>query len=671
MKTIALSVDYSWIDQAETTLKSIYAHNQDVKTYIINPDIPHEWFMNINGYLKELSSEVIDLKIDLSRFKDMPNPEDRISKMVYGKFLIPELIKEDKVLYLDSDVIVDQNLDQLFETNIEDRPLYTVVDYFNPDYFNSGVLLINNRFWHNNNIGNQLLDLGRKYNLNNTQVMMNEGFAQNYGKLNPKYNYQIGYESKPPKFSAISQSTQYYLESINVPFILHYVSKDKPFNIVSSHRLREKWWHYHNIEWSKIRYNKKIEKKIFKKEALIFFRFAENHGVEEVIQSFPDIHFNLVAYCNMIFELTRLSQYDNVSVYPRISLSNMKKLIEKIDLCFDLGYGPKNEDIEEVIKFLNIPTLAFTDTQYKNHGERYYVYNSIEDFKKKIKDHVFDMNKRESFTNIFNILVKSVDATLDDIIVNKKSIVRFGDGEFLILAGKNMVYQNFNGKLAHTLHHLIMDNDNPKILSCLPEIFDGLDRYEGDSGGFYALQLFPENYKILSEIEKNNYSYGSAFISRPYMNLRDKSNGEHYFKKIKEIWKDKDVLIVEGNLTRSGIGNDLFAGAKSIKRIICPSKNAYSKINEIETAIRDNADNKLILLMLGPTAKAIVYDLQDLDNQMIDIGHIDSEYEWFKMGAKYKVKIENKHTAEKDFDDHSVGEEKDPIYRKQIITRIQ
>ena len=35
MKTIALSVDYSWIDKAETTLKSIYAHNQDVKTYII------------------------------------------------------------------------------------------------------------------------------------------------------------------------------------------------------------------------------------------------------------------------------------------------------------------------------------------------------------------------------------------------------------------------------------------------------------------------------------------------------------------------------------------------------------------------------------------------------------------------------------------------------------
>ena len=40
------------------------------------------------------------------------------------------------------------------------------------------------------------MDLGKRYNLSNTQVMMNEGFAQNYGKLNPKYNYQIGYERK-------------------------------------------------------------------------------------------------------------------------------------------------------------------------------------------------------------------------------------------------------------------------------------------------------------------------------------------------------------------------------------------------------------------------------------------------------------------------------------------
>lgn len=168
MKAIALSVDYRWIDQAETTLKSIYAHNKNVKTYVINHDIPHEWFVNINRYLGVQDSQIIDRKIDGERFKDMPMPEARISLMVYGKFLIPELIPEDQVLYLDSDVIVDKNLDQLFATKINDRPLYTVVDYFNPSQFNSGVLLINNLFWRNNNIGNQLLKLGHDYNLNNT-----------------------------------------------------------------------------------------------------------------------------------------------------------------------------------------------------------------------------------------------------------------------------------------------------------------------------------------------------------------------------------------------------------------------------------------------------------------------------------------------------------------------
>ena len=86
MKTIALSVDYSWIDQAETTLKSIYAHNQDVKTYIINPDIPHEWFMNINGYLKELSSEVIDLKLILVVLKICQIPKIEFLRWYMANF---------------------------------------------------------------------------------------------------------------------------------------------------------------------------------------------------------------------------------------------------------------------------------------------------------------------------------------------------------------------------------------------------------------------------------------------------------------------------------------------------------------------------------------------------------------------------------------------------------
>lgn len=121
---------------------------------------------------------------------------------------------------------------------------------------------------------------------------------------------------------------------------------------------------------------------------------------------------------------------------------------------------------------------------------------------------------------------------------------------------------------------------------------------------------------------------------------------------MKQLWSGRDLLIVEGALTRLGVGNGLFTNTKSIKRIIAPSKNAYQKIDQIEQMIRENAEDRLVLLMLGPTAKVIVDDLQDLDNQLIDLGHIDSEYEWFKIGATYKVKLKNKHTAEFNFDEN-------------------
>ena len=154
-----------------------------------------------------------------------------------------------------------------------------------------------------------------------------------------------------------------------------------------------------------------------------------------------------------------------------------------------------------------------------------------------------------------------------------------------------------------------------------------------------------------------------------YGNATESSGVVRILKDLDYCVEGKDILIVEGRYTRSGEGNDLFANAKSISRIIVPSKNAFNKKTEIEQAIRKYAENKLILLMVGPTAKIIVSDLKlddDFPNQMIDIGHIDSEYEWFKMQAKDKVKIPHKHTAEFNNDDDKVTLMNDKVYLSQV-----
>lgn len=73
----------------------------------------------------------------------------------------------------------------------------------------------------------------------------------------------------------------------------------------------------------------------------------------------------------------------------------------------------------------------------------------------------------------------------------------------------------------------------------------------------------------------NDKVYVNSFLSRPYMIFKDKTKCNYYFEMIKKLWNEKDIIIIEGYGSRLGVGNDLFNGAKSVCRILCPPKNAY------------------------------------------------------------------------------------------------
>lgn len=137
--------------------------------------------------------------------------------LLYGKFLIPELVDEDEVLYLGNNTIIDQNLDDLFAIDVEDKPLYAIIDFVHPDKFNMGVMLINNIYWRNNNIGNHFLELSKNYGLVYEQAMINDGFGINIGKLPEIYNYQIGFGD--PNFE-LTNSYLYYVDTVERPAII-------------------------------------------------------------------------------------------------------------------------------------------------------------------------------------------------------------------------------------------------------------------------------------------------------------------------------------------------------------------------------------------------------------------------------------------------------------------
>lgn len=122
----------------------------------------------------------------------------------------------------------------------------------------------------------------------------------------------------------------------------------------------------------------------------------------------------------------------------------------------------------------------------------------------------------------FNIKVMDNEKTVDFILKNSSSVIRFGDGEFDIIRGKSIPYQNYDPQLASKLFTLVLKNSTKKMVVCLPDVFTNMSRYTKVSNSFYYEYFFYQNRNILRDIEKRSNHYGSTFLSRPYIDLKDK-----------------------------------------------------------------------------------------------------------------------------------------------------
>ena len=232
--------------------------------------------------------------------------------------------------------------------------------------------------------------------------------------------------------------------------------------------------------------------------------------------------------------------------------------------------------------------------------------------------------------------IKSSISTLNKIIYNNSSISRFGDGEFNLIFGNNIGFQKYNNTLAKRLIQILNSNEKNLLIGInIPYKKKDLIKFKRRSLRFYKYYLNKNKFKLAKIINKQKIYY-SSFISRFYMDFINNNGIKNYIKILKKIWDKREVLIIEGEKSRLGIGNDLFNNMKSIKRIICPIKNSFSVYDKIiEETLKVN-EKRLILIALGPTATLLAYDLYKLGYQSIDIGHVDIEYEWYLRKAKKK-----------------------------------
>ncbi|WP_439883018.1 SP_1767 family glycosyltransferase [Pontibacter sp. MBLB2868] len=263
--------------------------------------------------------------------------------------------------------------------------------------------------------------------------------------------------------------------------------------------------------------------------------------------------------------------------------------------------------------------------------------------------------------------VLSFETTIKKIVNDKCSVARFGDGEIKLIRGEDIEFQSASRELSLRLQEVLCSN-KLGIIICIPDVFDSLSQYKYKAKYIWIKHL-ARYYEFWAMSLHSDTIYFNAFISRPYIVYKNGTLAEQRFDYIKSIWHGRDVVIIEGSKSRLGLGNDLFNNAKSISRILCPAINAYSRYNDILKESKKIGKEKLILIALGPTATILAYDLHREGCQAIDIGHIDIEYEWYKMKAKWAVNVPDKHTNEA-LDNNAPEQVSDLKYNSQIIATI-
>lgn len=244
---IAMCSDNNGADFMQVAIKSIFINNkdEDVELHIVTDGFDE----SVKSQLKKLGDHFnrrIDIhEINPDEFINIPGCGDGYAfpKATCFRFAIPELISSyGKVLYLDTDVIVEKSLRPLWECDIDDAVAAVVLDpgehnlwkchiidelRFEPErYFNAGVLLMNLRLMRENSIGRLamewLLDNPDKA-LFSDQTALNVLLKGKVKYLPAKYNLQHGHHLCYDGENELRRTPELE-EARNNPVIIHFTN---------------------------------------------------------------------------------------------------------------------------------------------------------------------------------------------------------------------------------------------------------------------------------------------------------------------------------------------------------------------------------------------------------------------------------------------------------------
>jgi len=199
-------------------------------------------------------TEVQDVLAHISSATPKEQQHIAISLAPYYRLFLAKLLPSemDRVIYLDCDLIVKDDLKQLWEADFNNNYVLAVQDLWAPHissmpgvpyqklglsanskYFNSGVLVINLQKWRADDITAQTISYLKIYQQDiraHDQDVLNGLFADRWSELDPKWNLTPAIIDLFSSWQESPFSEEVYQRLIDSPSIVHFATNRKPWN---------------------------------------------------------------------------------------------------------------------------------------------------------------------------------------------------------------------------------------------------------------------------------------------------------------------------------------------------------------------------------------------------------------------------------------------------------
>lgn len=223
--------------------------------------------------------------------------------------------------------------------------------------------------------------------------------------------------------------------------------------------------------------------------------------------------------------------------------------------------------------------------------------------------------------------------SVQKILNEKCSVVRFGDGEFNLMFGRSIGFQEYSPEIAERLTEALESNDD-KILVGIPDRFGSMADIDAQSRAYWRTFMAKNRAQIYKHLNFDQTYVDACFtahaIEPDNANApKDEQEIEAYYNEIRKIWDGRDITIIRGADTEV-YQNDIYDNAKSVNFIYGPKAHAFREYERILQEALKQPKDRLMIVVLGPTATVLAYDLAKAGYQALDIGHLGKAYDWLK-----------------------------------------